>query len=141
MAVLPCDFPPTGNNWSPISTIVFTSQLLGARAELVSAPIKYGQGDAGLAYSAPLGSTASTIQQITDIYPVAANAHSVIAEGIYYQPTVRRYFDITSKTPLRQIDMVVWWRHRVTGKLYPVRMSPGASVDIKFQFNALDGLL
>ena len=140
-AVLACDYPPTGNGWSPVSTINFTSQLLGARNEAVSTPSAYGQSSVGLASTAYVGSSSAAIAQITDIYPVSGTPHAAIAEGIYYQPQVRRYFDIQNTAPLRQLDITVYWKHRVTGKLYVLRISPDGSLDIKFQFNALPDIV
>ena len=140
-SVLICDYPPTGNGWSPVSTINFTSQLLGARNEAVSAPSTYGQSSIGLASTAFVGSSSAAIAQITDIYPVSGTPHAAIAEGIYYQPQVRRYFDIQNTAPLRQLDITVYWKHRTTGKLYVLRISPDGSMDIKFQFNALPSIV
>jgi hypothetical protein len=128
------DFNSTGDLWSPISSIVFTSTLLPIKNEAVGQPIILGSGNIG--QSQPV--SASAFQPI--ITDVALDLATSGAEGykqfIYYSPVAEyRLADFSAKNQsIRTIDIQVFWKNRLDGSLNPIRMYNLSSVSIKCMF-------
>jgi len=129
------DYPSTGNLWSPISSIVFTSTLLPLKNENTAQPVIYGQGNLGL--SAP---TAQSAFQpiITDISldTSAGSGSALYRQFIYYVPQAEYRMTAFEKSrqEIRTIDIQVYWKNRLNNQLYPVQMFNLSSVSLKILF-------
>lgn len=126
------DFPSTGTLWSPIESIVFTSNLLPLVNEAQGEPIRFGESNTGSAN----GATQSAFQPIiTDIALVQDYAHSY-KEFINYTPQAeyRLASFQRSSTPINSIDIQVFWKCRLDGQIYPVELFNGSSVGVKVMF-------
>jgi len=121
--------------WSPISSLVFTSTLLGVQTEDVSAPNILGAGN--------LGNSTATVQAafqpiITDIC-VDTGAGVAGADAyrkfLLYSPTAEyRLSDFQTNTELRSIDIQVYWKNRLDNSLNPIYMFNLSSVSLKVMF-------
>lgn len=123
--------------WSPISSIVFTSTLLPIKSEATGQPIVFGEqlGDSSIGNSAPTSQSAFQ-PIITDLtLPMDNGAHDY-RSFIYYIPTAQyRLTDFApSKQEIRNIDIQVYWKYRLTGELFPINMFNLSSVSIKALF-------
>lgn len=130
--VIEQDFPSTGTLWSPIESIVFTSNLLPLVNEAQGEPIKFGESNIG----ENNGATQSAFQPIiTDIALAQDYAHSY-KEFINYTPTAeyRLASFQRSSTPINAIDIQVFWKSRLDGQIYPVQLFNGSSVSVKLMF-------
>jgi hypothetical protein len=130
--VMAQDYESTSTLWSPIASIVFTSGFLPIVNESTGAPIRFGSFNVGT-NSATVPSAFQPI--ITDVALVNQSA-SDYRGFINYTPTAE--YRITSfqrgKNEIRQIDIQVWWKNRLDGKLYPLQMFNLSSVSIKIMF-------
>ena len=129
------DYPSTGNLWSPISSIVFTSTLLPLKNEATAQPVVFGQGNLG--FNQP---TAQSAFQpiITDISLDLSSppGSGLYRQFIYYVPQAEYRMTAFEKSrqEIRTIDIQVFWKNRLNNQLYPVQMFNLSSVSLKILF-------
>jgi hypothetical protein len=112
--------------WTPITSIVFTSNTLPIVANQVSAPLIFNNGKRFQSG----GNNANIAQVITDF---------VVDMGVYkpsitYIPSAQyRLVNLVGNTPLYNIDVEVFYRNRV-GELIPFRLGSGGTATVKILF-------
>ena len=120
----------TSTLWCPVDSIVFTSTNIPVRNEEGSAPIIYGQTN--LASHGGSGSFGTIISEITKEMTDASDWR----QFVFYQPTAQ--YQIASldgnDVEIRNIDIFVWWKSRLTGQLVPLRLYNGGSASMKILF-------
>jgi hypothetical protein len=122
------EYTATGNGWSPVGAILFTTGLFPTRAEIVSAP--HVQGSDGLVGG--FNSTADTSQVISDVINPASDASDYNAFPIIYVPTLIRWCDMPSgKRLLDIIDFKLKWRNGITNEEYEIYLNPGSFFSAK----------
>jgi hypothetical protein len=127
------DFKCTDTLWTPVQSLVFTTQLIPLVKEFQSEPNYLGAGNLG--NSAP--TSQSAFQPIaTDFEVDLADLGADLWRGfIQYNPTAEyRMADMAGQQPIRSIDIQVFWKSRLDGQLYPVNMFNLSSVSIKMLF-------
>jgi hypothetical protein len=132
------DYKSVDSLWSPIASIVFTSTLLPIRYEQSGPPTLLGTGNLG--ESAP---TARSAFQpiITDIaLDTSLGGADDYRQFIYYAPNAEyRLADFSpSRQEIRNIDIQVYWKSRLSGELYPLEMFNLSSVSLKVMFRHKD---
>ena len=128
------DYKSVDSIWSPISAIVFTTSLLPIKSEASSAPNILGTSNLG--DSAPTSRSAFT-PIITDVaLDTALGGADDYRQFIYYAPVAEyRMSDLSSsKQEIRNIDISVSWKFRLTSQLYPINMFNLSSVSLKMMF-------
>jgi hypothetical protein len=129
------DFNMVDTLWSPIQSLVFTSQLMPIVKEFASDPVVLGFGNLG--NSAPVAPSAFQ-PIITDIDLDLAGKYGGAAQYrgfITFHPTAEyRMADVAGNQPIRSVDVQLWWKNRLDGQLYPVNMFNLSSVSIKMLF-------
>jgi hypothetical protein len=126
------EYESTSTLWSPIESIVFNSTLLPLVFEQTGDPVVFGDSNT----NTELTNSRPAFQPIiTDISLPQEDANAY-RELIYYAPQAEyRLASFTrSKTTLNQIDVQVYWKNRLDGKLYPVTMFNCSSVSLKIMF-------
>ena len=127
------DFACVETMWSPISTLVFTSQLMPFFKETQTDPTFVGGSNTG--YSNP---TAQSAFQpiISDIELNLSGKGADAYRGfIFFEPIAEyRLADVAGQGPMRSLDFQLWWKARLDGELYPVNMFNLSSVSIKMLF-------
>jgi hypothetical protein len=111
--------------WSPITSIVFTSNTLPIEPNQVSTPIVFDNG-------VPLiGGTPANVENIiTDI----ATDNGLYRPNIVYVPSAEyRRIHLYGNRPLHNIDLNIYYRLK-TGVLVPFRLASGGSITIKLAF-------
>lgn len=127
------DYPATANAWSPIQSLVFLTSTLPTRAEIVS-PATF-KGTTG----APVISSNDTAQILTDVVPAFSDAADWDANIILYSPTVLRWIDLNDQTGgLNNLTFSMGWRNAYTGAVYPLKMNPTCSFNVKLLFQRRD---
>jgi len=125
------DYPSTSNLWNPCESIVFTSALLPVANELTSPPVDWGQSN----ITTPSSGAPAFEPIITDVSVFQTDAH---AYRSYTQYTPTAEYRIASflrgRASINQIDIQVWWRNRLDGKLYPLQMFDQSSCSMKVMF-------
>jgi hypothetical protein len=112
--------------WTPITSIVFTSNTLPIVANQVSAPLLFFNGTRFTTG----GNNANIAQIITDF---VAN-EGVYKPNIIYAPTAQyRLVSLTGNTPLYNLDIAVAYKNRV-GEFIPFKLGTGNSATIKILF-------
>lgn len=112
--------------WTPITSIVFTSNTLPIIPNQVSAPLLFFNGNK---FSSG-GNNANISQVITDFVGSEGN----YKPSITYLPTAQyRLVSLMGNTPVYNLDVEVFYKNRV-GELVPFRLSSGSTATIKILF-------
>lgn len=131
------DYNSTNSLWSPVQSIVFTSTLLPLKNEYSGKPVQLGDTNA---YSST-GSQPAFEPIISDF---VVDAQWEKAEGwrdfTLYEPTAEYKMVSTqaSHDEIRNIDIQVFWKYRLTGELIPLSMYNCSDVSIKMMFRKAD---
>lgn len=112
--------------WTPITSIVFTSNTLPVVTTQLSAPLIFFDGSTFVG-----GGNSNVAQVITDF--VADEAK--YKPQLVYEPSAQyRLVNLTGNRPLYTFDLNVFYKNRV-GELIPFRLSSGSSATIKILFS------
>lgn len=125
------EYNSIGTFWSPIESIVFTSNLLPIVSEGVAPTSIYGKEN----ISTPVSSSTNFEPIITDIALTLDDAYNY-KEFISYIPTSQyRYVSLTnSQQAIKSINVNIFWKCRYNGQLIPLRMSNLSNISLKFLF-------
>lgn len=130
------DYPSTGTLWSPVASLVFTSTLLPLKKENTAKPVILNQNN-----TANTNSPSAFEPIITDF---VIDQQIERAEGwrdfTLYEPSAEyRMVSMTaSHEEVRNIDIQVFWKYRLTGELIPLTMFNCSDVTIKMMFRKID---
>jgi hypothetical protein len=129
------DYITTGSLWSPVSSIVFVSNLIPVLNEGTAQPIRYGEGNV----LNPTSSTSAFQPIITDIALPMDKANDY-NNFVSYVPTAEYRLSTMSNSPqeVRNIDVQIYWKNRLNGELYPLKLFNLSSVSIKIMFRRKD---
>lgn len=132
------DWSSTDSLWSPIESFVFTSTLLPIKKEYTARPVVLGQTNSG----------GFTTGSQNDFAPIVADI--IIDQAVeksqgwktftLYEPTAEyKMASLTaSHEEIRNIDIQVFWKYRLTGELYPISMFNCSDVSLKVMFRKVD---
>lgn len=132
------DYRSTDAMWSPVSAIVFTSALLPVKKEYTSATVDLNAGNLG---SGSSGSQ-SAFQPIISDFSIDQQQEG--AEGYrnftQYEPSAEyKMVSMTaSHEEIRNIDIQVFWKYRLTGELIPLTAANCSDINIKMLFRKMD---
>jgi hypothetical protein len=131
------DYNSTNSLWSPVQSIVFTSTLIPVKKEYTGKPIELGSNNiSGTANSA------SAFEPIITDFIVDQQVEK--AEGwrdfTLYEPTAEYKMNslTASHDEIRNIDIQVFWKYRLTGELIPLTIPNCSDVAIKMLFRKRD---
>lgn len=117
---------PTISAWSPISSIVFTSNTLPIVSNQVSKPTVYVEGGILGNY----GNNSNFAQIITDM----VTDDAFYKPNIVYNPTAEyRLIELMGNTPLTNFDISIFWKDKV-GRLTPFYLGSGCTCTLKVLF-------
>jgi hypothetical protein len=132
------DYRSTDAMWSPVASIVFTSAMLPVKKEYNSANVDLNAGNLGGGSS---GSQSAFQPIITDF---SIDQQQEGAEGwrnfTQYEPSAEyRMISMTaSHEEIRNIDIQVFWKYRLTGELIPLTAANCSDINIKMLFRKTD---
>jgi len=136
--VMEQDMVSTTTLWSPIDALVFTTTLIPIVNEQSGQPVFIGQSN-----STGIAGGGSFFQPIITDVQVAMDSGTG-AEGyneqVSYVPSAEYRLTAMSNTKVdvRNIDIQVFWRNRLDGQLYPIKMFNQASFSLKIMFRRRD---
>ena len=113
--------------WSPVTSIVFTSNTLPVVPNQISAPLLFYNG---VQYVGG-GNNSNVAQVITDFI---ANEMEYKPSLVYEPSAQYRLVDLIGNRPLYNLDVSVFYKDRV-GSLIPFRLSSGSTATIKILFS------
>ena len=122
---LPSENDPT-SNWSPISSIIFTTNTLPIAPTQLSLPKIYDNG-----VQISLTTTGSNYQNI--ISDITTDEMSYRPALLYIPQSENRMIDLKNNQPLQQIDISVYYRTKL-GNIYPFVIPAGGSASMKILF-------
>ena len=112
--------------WTPITSIVFTSNTLPVVPANISAPLLFVNGQI---YSNG-GNNSNISQVVTDF----VSDDGIYKPNIVYTPSAQyRLINLVGNTPIYNLDLNVYWKSR-TGVLQPFKLSSGSTATIKLLF-------
>ena len=116
-------------SWSPILSVVFTSNTLPIEPNQVSTPVIFVNGvNINLA-----GNNSDFANIITDIVSSDGNYRP----NLVYNPTSEyRRITLKGNRPLYSIDLNIYYKI-ITGELIPLRLYSGESVTLKIVFERI----
>jgi hypothetical protein len=114
------------NVWSPVSSIVFTSNTLPINSTNVCQPSIFVNGVS----TNNNGSNSGIEQVITDFQA----ENNIYKNSCLYIPSgENRYVDLMGTTPLYTIDINMYWKNKF-GELFQFRLAAGCAASIKVLF-------
>jgi hypothetical protein len=108
--------------WNPVSSIIFTSNLIPIYQSQVPPIQIYENGKV-----VNNNSTFNYLNVVTDF--VADNMQFV--PYIQYSASVFRFLSLKQNSEIRNIDLQIYWQNRNNGKLKPVYLGLGGSCSVK----------
>ena len=111
-------------SWTPVTSIVFTSNTLPIVPNQISAPLLFYNGNV----FASGGNNSNIAQVITDFV-----ADTYKPQIIYTPSAQYRLVNLVGNTPLYNLDIGVFYKSR-TGELVPFRLSSGGTATVKILF-------
>ena len=112
--------------WTPVTSVVFTSNTLPIVANQVSAPLLFFNGKKFQSG----GNNSNIAQVITDF----VTSDGIYKPNIVYTPSAQyRLVSLVGNTPLYNLDIEVFYRNRV-GELIPFRLGAGNTATVKILF-------
>ena len=126
------DMESTSSLWSPVASIVLATTFLSVREEYSGTPITIGTGN--------LGGNISTgsFQKVLIEAPIEVAAQVSWRGLFFYEPKVETLTSLaTSKEPLKNLDINIYWRNRLTNYLTPLTLYNGGSVTTRLMFKRI----
>lgn len=123
----------TVSNWCPVVSLCFISYVLPIVNEQISAPLIFNNGETAFINT---GNNSAVASIITD-FVAGENKYKPFLS--YTPQSEFRRIQLTGNSPLRKIDLAVFWRSRL-GDLIPLRISSGGTITIKLLFERKDTL-
>lgn len=112
--------------WSPISSLVFTSNMMPIVSNQISKPNLFFEANSLSSY----GNNSNFQQVITDF----VSNNDFYKSSITYEPTAQyRQISLNGNTPISDIDINVFYKLR-TGQLIPFKLGSGNTCTIKILF-------
>lgn len=116
----------TISNWSPLSSIIFTTGSLPIVANELSEPVIYENN-----VRVNLTRGGDQIERIISDFISDENCYR---SNLLYNPTAEyRWIDMYNSAPIRNINIQVYWKDKF-GNLNPFYLDPGNSCSIKLLF-------
>jgi len=130
------DYPSTSSLWSPIASIVFCSTLLPTLPENSGVPIALGAGN-----NTVLNTSLNAFTPIITDIALPMSSGSDYRQFISYTPSSEyRLTSLgTSPVDVRDINIQVYWKNRLTNELVPLTLFNQSSVSIKIMFRKRNG--
>ena len=116
----------TISEWTPVSSLVFTSSTLPIVVNQLSDP-KLFQNNNLIQLDRPGNNFANIITDLT------TEDQSFRGSLLYIPSAEYRWISLTTSQPISQIDIQVYWKAK-TGKLIPFTLPSGGSCSLKILF-------
>ena len=124
------DFISTGGIWSPIASFVLGTTQIPVRIESSANPITFGQANVG-----GNTSTSGAFQKVLIETPINALKADIWKGFILYEPQTLTYTSLDpSHDGIKDVDISLYWRNRLTNSLLPVRLPNQGSVSFRLLF-------
>jgi hypothetical protein len=120
----------TSSLWCPVQNITFCSTLIPIVPEGEAPPLRVG----GNAQNLGQGVSSNMSRIITDISADKTSAYAYNGSIVYIPQGEYRVSDFQGSGALREIEVTVFWKNAIDGRLYPLPLPNGSVVTIKMLF-------
>ena len=120
--------PNTGNCWSPIQSLIFASDSISLKPEIVGNVSVVGTG-----LSVGSGNSNNTQTMITDLV-LDLTRSSDYLDMLVYQPTMHRWVDLSDSQNLKNFRFSVWWLNKFNQQRYPILLANNGCITLKVLF-------
>ena len=130
--VITQDFESTSTLWSPVASIIVATTFITVREEYSGTPITIGTGN--------LGGNASTgsFQKVLLEVPINVDTQEGWRGLLSYDPKVETLTSLgLSKDSLKNLDIQMKWRNRLTNSLNPLLLYNGGSATTRLMFKRI----
>jgi hypothetical protein len=114
---------PTVDSWSPVESIVISSDTIPIKSSARSSNHSFVNG-----LETTKGSKNVSELEITDFK--AGDYEG----GVIYNPTEKRWLNMVQQKELSRISINVFYRSKLTGELIPIKINSGGSFSMKLVF-------
>lgn len=126
------DFQSTSTLWSPVATINVLTTFIAVREEYAGTPITLGTGNLG--GNATTGSFQKAIIEV----PINVDAQEGWRGLLSYTPNVERSSSLSrSKEELKNLNIQLYWRNRLTNELLPLLLYNGGSMTMRLKYKRI----
>jgi hypothetical protein len=108
--------------WNPISSVIFTSNLL---------PIYQSQTPPVQIYTDSTLKNSSSTYNFLNILTDFVGDDLDFVPYIQYAPSIYRFLSVKQNTEIRNIDLQVYWNNRYTGELKKLYLGVGGTCSVK----------
>ena len=126
------DFESTSTLWSPVASIIVATTFITVREEYSGTPITIGTGNLG-------GNEATgSFQKVLIEIPIDVKAQVGWRGLLSYDPKVETLTSLgLSKDSLKNLDIQMRWRNRLTNSLNPLLLYNGGSATTRLMFKRI----
>ena len=117
--------PSTASCWSPVQSILFTSDSICLKPEIIGNVSVVGTG-----LSLGSGNSNNVQTQITDLV-LDLSRSSDYLDMVTYQPTLHRWIDLSDSQNLKNFRFSVWWLNKYNQQRYPLLLSNNGCLTMK----------
>ena len=118
---------PSVNQWSPVSSIILTSNTLPINGTIQGAPKVFNSNNNTSQYSSN-----NSMKVISD-FTVALDNSNSYRPSVDYSPTIYRMVDLIGHSPITYIDIQLYWKD-IYSNFYPMTLGSNQSCNIKILF-------
>ena len=116
----------TLDTWSPVESIVMTSNTIPVRTSNTSGNHSYKNGNETVS-----GSSSIVELELSDF----KSGNPI--PGIIYTPAYPRWINMRQQNELTHINLEMFYRSKLDGSLVPITINSGGSFSVKLCFRAL----
>jgi len=120
--------PTTNNCWSPVQSLLFASDSISLKPEIVGNVSVVGTGSA-----LGSGNSNNTQTMITDLV-LDLNRSSDYIDMLVYQPSIHRWVDLSDSQNLKTFRFSVWWLNKFNQQRYPILLANNGCITLKVLF-------
>jgi hypothetical protein len=121
----------TSSCWSPIQSIIFSSDSLALKPEIIGSVSYIGNGS-----SLGAGNSNNTQMMITDFVLDLAKSSDYYSQMITYTPSLYRWIDLSAGPSLKNFRFSAWWLNKFNQDRYPIMLSNHGSLTMKVTFRS-----
>jgi len=123
---------PTLQFWSPLSSVVFTSQAIPIEPTNTIPTIILGSNTS--TDKSGINNNLSVANVISDFEVNLVKGFEGRTINYYTPPGEYRMIDIIGNRPLSELNVIVYWRDKLVGTLHPVVLHSGGAASLKILF-------
>jgi hypothetical protein len=126
------DCQSTSTLWSPVATINVLTTFISVREEYSGTPITLGTGNLGG------NATTGSFQKALIEVPIDVDTQEGWRGLLTYEPKIETMSSLArSKEELKNLNVQLFWRNRLTNELLPLLLYNGGSMTMRLRYKRI----